>query len=162
MSIFNATAPSGGGGEIETGVFTPTSNIWKPTINFTNSHTTLPIFAAIQLDVGVETTQRTAHLVVFNLWEQLTGHSLIPGTSSSSTGSYGLVQYWYRNTSSTSLSSSTVNLTISGSDTSSTSDQAPRVWVTNAVFTPHIPTGNNYYFRSGKNYKWIAIWAPEN
>ena len=147
---------SGGGTEYETGTFTPTANIDRPTISFSNTHTLPPTYVSIY-DIG-DTVQPSNSVVAMTYIDEYrlfgTGY-----TYSSGKARYGTIQYVYRGTSTTSLNTGTVHLTYS-SDTplpSNGSTSYARYWADASKFYPY-SNSTTRYFQTGRTYKWYAYW----
>jgi len=149
---------SGGGGStnIETGTFTPSSDIAKPTISFSNTHTKLPIFAMmVDADGYLSTSNSNIRWVYFN-WEQLIDGGIYP---SSSTLNYGEVRFSYRASNTSSLSSSTATISYPEANTGSNSNTYPRYHVSETAMYPNTNSTSRYW-RKNRHYKWIAVWKP--
>jgi hypothetical protein len=149
---------SGGGGDvtIETGTYTPSKNTAKPTISFSKTHSKLPVFAAmIDADGYISTSNSCIYWYYVN-WEQLIGGAVYVSTSSVR---YGEVRYAHRASNASSLSSSSGNVTVSESDTGDSSNAYPRFSVTESGMMPYNGSTSRYW-RSGRTYKWIAVWKP--
>ena len=150
-------AGGGSGLKYETGEYTPSSDIARPTITFSNSHTEAPVF------VLFSDMTRTAHSATdsnynfmycdfYKLW----GHGI---PYSASGFRYAVVYYSYRASSTTSVSSSGFLIPNNSDSTSSSSTSYPRYWVSPTDFHPY-SASNSRYWRSGRTYKWIAVWKP--
>lgn len=145
----------GGGTNIETGTYIPASDIAKPTISFSNTHTKLPVFAMMIDADGYLSTSNSNITWYYVCWEQLIGGAVY--VSSTTSLRYGEVRYAYRGTNASSLSSSTTSL--SSSEAAGDSNTSyPRYWVTESAMYPY--TGNTRYWRKDRHYKWIAVWKP--
>lgn len=146
---------SGGGGglEYEEGTWTPSEDVVTPTINFTNTHTTRP-FAVIIADVANDTEMVVDSVIT---WELFSFHDAI-GESAHYGGTsvlYGRVQYAAKGISSGSLTASGYNITnLTGTGTTSMER-----WVSSSGFMPYAGSSSRF-FRAGRTYKWIAVWAP--
>ena len=150
---------SGGGSSglvYETGTYTPTADIARPTISFTNTHTTLPIIVAMYDATGTyDTVSNSNHQLVYYYFYDDTNPDYVASTQLA----YGRVQWVYRGTNTTSLSSGGVALNYPASNTGSGSTSYPRYWVTEANFRPYSSSASRYW-RTGRTYKWIAVWGP--
>lgn len=148
--LTTGTGSGGGGGLVyETGTFTPTTDIERPSISFSNSHSGLAIYVNM-IDIS-ETTATTDSGVVFSLinWYSMYGTSL----PASGLVRYGLVNYLYK----TSSNANTGTAYISSLDSSGTTTLSN--FLTQTGFSPYAGSTSRY-FRSGRTYKWIAVWAP--
>lgn len=158
--VLDDEAPSptpSGGLEYETGTWTPSEDTDDAWISFANTHTTAPTIYHLYDTTGLyDATTYTNYRVSYVNLEQLFGATLRP---SSSQTHYGYADYQYRSTSTSSLSTGTTNITRSISETDDTATTYPRYW---AKETGIRATSSNTsrYWRAGKTYKWIAIWAP--
>ena len=132
MSIFNANAPSAGGGaEIETGTFTGTGEISK-TVTFTNTHTEAPSIAFMYCTTTPSSTAMVTDMLVRT---EALDSSLYSGA--------GYKSYAYgRSGSLTSVCATQTSTNINSYMTS-----------TGVTFT-----GFSFIFRSGYVYRWYAIW----
>jgi len=141
-------SPSVGGLVYETGTWTPSEDIVEPTINFTNTHSARPI-SIVMCDVnGTTMAQYTNAVFMYTGLYDAFGTVVTSGTDY-----YGRVNFM-RYSSGTTLSTGGFNLTsMTGTVTSAVS-----YFVSSASFKPYI--GGSYYWRAGRTYKWIAVWAP--
>ena len=152
------TASGGGGLTYETGTYTPASNVAQPTISFSGSHSKLPMFVMMSDATNTDpATTNTNHAFFISFWELYTGQP-VPAAGASN-ARYGVVGYTYRANSTTSVSSAVTVLNYSSSNTGSSSGGYPRYWVSETGFKPG-SNSTSRYWRSGRSYKWIAVWAP--
>lgn len=132
----------------ETGTFTPTSNTATANIPFSNAHTVSP-FIFIVFDSGnySSTTKSDIAFVYFN-WKAITGYSMEPASNGGSrvTGGYRFI---YRDTSTSAFSTANSDITTDGYDP---------VQPTYVYLTP----SSSRYWRSGRSYRWIAVWPPND
>lgn len=138
------TGGGSGGLVYESGTYTPASNVAQPTISFANAHSTEPCCVIFSDVTG--TAQNTANSEM--AWYFVSHYDAFGAAlnGGGSTTYYGIRRGYYRGSSTT--------LTASGGTlTSQTSD-----YVSSSGFTPS--NGNGYYWRAGRTYKWIAVWAP--
>lgn len=149
-------SPSVGGLEYETGTWTPSEDVADYFAPFSKTHTELPFFALIQVLGGYDDTINSPVDSVYFNFESLTGVGVYP---SSSDVNYGKTYYDYRGSSTTTFGGSSITITtpLSSSDDSSSSN--PRFWVTEAGLYFHSRSTSRFW-RAGKQYKWIAVWAP--
>lgn len=149
-----AGSASGGGGglEYETGTWTPSENVAKPTISFTNTHTERPIYVLMS-DTSETLYDSSSNSMlewaIIN-WYDAFGFGMRVGDNQTN---YARVQAIYRTSS---FAASTYNPSnLNGN--SSTNDMG--YFLTNTAFYPY--TGSNTrYWTAGRTYKWIAVWAP--
>ena len=133
----------------ETGTYAPTSDAAANTvtISFTNTHSSAPIYILLVDDAtnqaGFDSTDSLDNFWYCDIYNAL-GAYCIAYTSSSTPlqGSWGI----HIRTSGGALSTSITNM----SSTPSTS------FTSTGFKVPH----SSSYYRGGRTYKWIAVWAP--
>lgn len=140
---------SSGGLEYEMGTLTLSSDESTPIISFTNTHTDVPIYINITDVTETLATDNSNLYWTFMNWYTL-NNSFIKTTSSSNI--YGRYQYGWK----TSSGASAGNIDCTNTGTSSTSLY---YLVESTRFGPYCGS-NNRYWRAGRTYKWIAVWAP--
>ena len=147
--IVNVAGGGGGGLTYETGTFSPAADITRPTISFANSHSTRPFYAVI-FDTGNAAASKSTSLVfsIIN-WYDYDGTTIFESDSSQL---YAILPYMYKT--STGSSASSIRVTSVSGNTNTSIEYS----LTNANFKPTLTTG--VYFRSGRTYKWIAVWKP--
>jgi hypothetical protein len=151
-------SPGGGGLEYETGTYTPTEDVVSATISFSNTHTAMP--AVVIMAEASDSLSSWTNYSLFG-WNYIHTGDLFGGgyPRSNSSLDYGRVDSIKKsNTSSLSLNNVT-SLQYPSSETSDTAPTYPRYWVTASSFKAYA-ANDLYYWRSGRTYKWIAIWAP--
>lgn len=133
------SSPSGGGLEYEEGTWSPASDTDNATIQFSNPHTTAPMMVNI-VDTDPSTMGSSSSnyygcfINAFSNWAAMS-----PGTF------YGVSRRQYTGG--------------SGANSTFTSSSAVSNYVTSTQFSPQgVVTG--VYWRAGRTYKWIAVWAP--
>lgn len=144
------TASGGGGSGLvyETGTYTPTSDIARPTINFTGTHTTPPFYAMIYDATGTAYTTANS-----NKMFEITTFYYMDSGSLSALVYYGRTSYLCRGSNGN---------TSSGANLSSISDSGTSgvgYYVSNTYLKPYTASDSRYW-RLGRTYKWIAVWAP--
>ena len=140
--IVNVAGGGGSGLVYETGTYTPASDTAQPTISFANSHSSMPFFVLIADTTGTAQSTNNSELsFAYINWYMAFGQSIKVGSSTY----YARRQGSYKGSSSMSATG--------GNDTSNSSS-----YVSSTTFKPS--NGSNYYWRSGRTYKWIAVWAP--
>lgn len=155
-ALVNVAGGGSEGLEFETGTWTPATDIVQPTITFSKTHTETPVFAAIADSNGTYyDTPNSTYTFAYIDWYKLTGSGIYK--SSSSVG-YVLLGWSYRGTSATSLNDSNATVLTNYGSTSNLPTW-PRYYVTESEFKPYARS-TSYYFRSGRTYKWIAVWKP--
>lgn len=155
--IVNVAGGGGTGLEYETGTYTTSSNIARATISFSNTHTTTPILVCMADVTGTaNTTTNTNHLFCYFDPYRAFGY----GYPYSSSGyRYALAYYGYRGTSTSSISTGGVLVQYNSDNTSSTDTSYSRYWATASAFYPY-SNSTSRYWRSGRTYKWYAVWKP--
>lgn len=161
---FIVLPPTGGGGGgstglvYETGTWEPEEDVYKYNIQFSDTHTELPIWVQIMDVTGTysDTTYSNYGMCIVD-WSKVLGYPIYASTTSIR---YGSVVVYYRGTSTTSITSSTTAyMFYPSSNTGSSNDSYFRFWVTESGFKAYTNNANNYW-RTGRTYKWIAVWAP--
>ena len=148
---------SGGSGLVyETGTYTPASDTARPTISFANNHSTTPAFVMMS-DTSSQSTLSNNSCVYFSFDDPYRAfNSGFPYSTSALR--YENITYIYKGTGS-SISSGASQTQYSSDNTSSSSSSYSRYWVTESNFKPYANSSSRYW-RSGRTYKWIAVWAP--
>lgn len=139
----------------ETGTYTPSADIARPEISFTNQHTTSPIFIAFFDTTGTYdgTTYSNftwTYVDSYKIWNN--GYS-----PSSELTYYGLVCYVYRTSNSTSLTSTYKNFEYNSDNSKDDTTSCAKYYATNTSFKPYT-LATTRYWRAGRTYKWIAVW----
>lgn len=151
--IVNVSGGGGSGLVYESGTYTPTSNQSSATINFAQSHSTLPFMYIIAMQNSEVPTQNSVTLNIYLCFSDVFGGTY---KKESSTTIYGLNHKWYKSASS--ISSTGTDLTHPTSDQDS-GTAYPRHYISESQIK--FESGNtNRVLRSGITYKWIAVWAP--
>ena len=150
---------SGGGGLVyETGTYTPTSDVTSATVSFANTHSTLPAIV-----VMAEASNSLSSWTNYSLfeWNYINTGDLFGGCypRSSAYLGYGRVDTMRKSNTSSLSATNTNTLQYPSSETSDDSATYPRYWVTASSFKAYA-SNTSYYWRSGRTYKWIAIWVP--
>ena len=152
----NVSGGGGGGLVYETGTYTPTEDIIRPTITFANTHTEPPFFAFIADATNVyDDTTSTVYQDFIVDWYRFTGNGVY---ASSSSLNYSINIGRYRN-GATSFTNATTVQTYSSDVTVDGTNAYPRYYISETYFKPRAST-SSYYFRVGHTYKWIAVWKP--
>ncbi len=148
----------GGGLEYETGTYTPTEDTASATISFSNIHTAMPAVV-----IMAEASSLLSSWTDYSLfeWNYINTGDLFGGgyPRSDSEFGYGRVDVIRKSNQSSLVYNNTTSFQYPSSDTSDAAAPRPRYWVTESSFKAYA-TNNTYYWRSGRTYKWIAIWAP--
>lgn len=141
-------SPSVGGLVYEEGTWTPSEDVDDYTISFTNTHATAPFYYMIT-DAGTDyyTTSNTNYLVcAFSPYLYCGSLLNYNGTSSY----YMIVHYRYRATSAAA---------ISGANSALNDETSIYTWSSSTGIRAYT-TSTSRYWRAGRTYKWIAVWAP--
>lgn len=147
----------GGGLEYEEGTWTPSSNTTDAWIPFSDTHTTAPCMYEIADATGTyDSTTYTNYRVSYTNLEQLFGDGLHQSTTQTN---YGYSHCVRRSTGSTSFSVYNTLITSRISETADTQVTYPRYWAKETGIRA-TSTNADYYWRAGRTYKWIAVWAP--
>ena len=154
VQITGTLSPGGGGGGgglvYETGTWTPAEDINDTTILYTNTHTTLPFFVMMVDDTKtLADTDTNLHFNITN-WHSFPANGYIMPLATSYR--YGRQDYTYKTSSAT-----TTGINITDSTTPSSSSSLD-YWLSTTGF--HAYPSSNRYWRAGRTYKWIAVWAP--
>lgn len=149
---------SGGGLEYEEGTFTPTSDVDHPTISFQNQHSSAPIFYAIA-DVSDATglTANSNTFCCFVYTRELFG-SAVPYNATGSYFRYAHGTYNYINSNSATQQNG-FNCSKYGTADDGSANNMPSWWATSTAIKPS-SSSTTRYWRSGRTYKWIAVWKP--
>ena len=143
-------AVSGGGGglEYETGTWTPASDIARGTISFSDSHSEPPISFAVADMTGTNVPDASSIIAcIFGNWYGAFGY---PAYSSNGGAQYGAARFSYGGISSGSQTLSSLT---------GETNAAASYWATSEAIYPYANSDTRYW-RSGRTYKWIAVWAP--
>lgn len=149
----NVSGGGGGGLEYETGTWTPGEDVAEKWISFTNTHQDLP-FQIIISDIGSTNPPANSNvaLIISSWYSAFGAPAYIGGTANI----YARAQFLAKGASDGASSSSGVSINaLSGSASNTTLS----FWVTTTQFRAYTNSTSRYW-RSGRTYKWIAVWAP--
>lgn len=155
--LITGTGGGGGGGlEYETGTWTPAEDVNNYVISFNGTHTVAPWYYLIVDETGVysDVTNSNYSILYYN-YHQLTG---APFNVSTTTNRYAAVQYFYRS-SATAVTNGILNITYPYTYKIGVSSNCSRFWATETGIKAYT-NGDSRYWRTGRTYKWIAVWAP--
>lgn len=158
-TITTGTSSGGGGTGLvyETGTYTPTSDIARPQILWTNSHTEAPVLVLFSDVTGTaHSTTNSNYVFAFVDPYKLWGKGF-PYTSSGYR--YAVAYYSYRGSSTKSISTGSVIMLNNSDSTTSNDTSYPRYWVSPTDFHPYSNSSSRYW-SSGRTFKWIAVWKP--
>ena len=153
--VVNVAGGGGGGLVYETGTYTPTADIARPEITWTNSHTESPVFVGVS-DVSSAsgiTANSNILFVYFDPWKAF-GAGYPYSTSATR---YSVAYYTYKTSSS--VSSAGTTMSRSSDETGAGSATYSRYWASPTDFHPY-SNSTSRYWRANRTYKWIAVWAP--
>ena len=167
--IFNSMIFGSGGLTYETGTYTPTSHQTRPTISFSNTHSTPPFLVMMALDSGSSSTEsRPYSLHVWSYVDVITANGVgMPYGTTSNTPYAAWVSGEYCREYSTHgrWSNVTVDTSIrvqnGPSVSTDTSNAYSRYFVTETGFKPSCTNSYTSQVAAGANYTWFAVWAPE-
>lgn len=145
--VIIGTATGGGGTiglEYEEGTWSPSEDVARQTISFSNTHDSLPMFAAIYDVTGTyDGTINSNYAMMFSLCEPMFGSVMNPSTKSQY---IGFASFLYR-LNATSFAGSYIGLATS------------QKWIDETGFLAYCQSSSRYW-RAGRTYKWIAVWKP--
>ncbi len=150
------TAGTGGGSwfgtDYEQGIFTPSTDIMNPTISFAKTHTSAPAFV-MMIDTN-NTSANAGSNVGFVFFDSYK----IYGTKipySGATTKYALILYTYISGSTSTYGGYATEYSYENPESSSA--DYTRYWATESGFFAYTRSTVRFW-RSGRTYKWIAIW----
>lgn len=156
LGVLTTGTASGGGGtgrEYETGTYNPTANTARPAISWANTHSAAPILVAMSdVDAASSSTANSNVLFVYFDPYKIFGAGFPYETASSR---YAVAYYSYRGSSTS--SSGGVLISHNSDSTTATGTSYTRYWASPTDFHPY-SNSTSRYWRSGRTYKWIAIW----
>jgi len=135
----------------ETGTWTPSADIAKGSISFSNTHTVAPYCVHIFDQTQTTPTTNSISNMIYTDAYQMFGDTV----PYSSNFRYGFVYAAYKTDSGGNVYMGTLQYPSTNTGNSSTA--YPRFWVTESGFNPYSGSDARYW-RSGRTYKWIAIW----
>ena len=149
---------SGGGGlTYETGTWIPSENVSRGEVTFTNTHTSPPSIVWIADDYATNgyITEAQSNITFVFVNSKNLGASF-PWYQTSATNRDCMISYFYATTLSGSMSSASYGNII---DSPTSSETYAGYYVTNTAFYPYSRSATRTW-KTGRSYKWIAIWAP--
>ena len=156
----NVSGGGGGGLEYETGTWTPASDVASYTIQFSNTHTTPPSYYVIVDATGTySNTTNSIYQMSYVQFDRLLGSSAYADYNNSGTIKYGRYDTLQRTTSTTSMSTQGGFINYPMSETDDSTTNHPRYWATETWIKAAGYSAIRYW-RTGRTYKWIAVWAP--
>lgn len=154
--IVNVAGGGGSGLVYETGEYKPSANVAKVTIPFANTHTVAPFFYVVA-DVTETASSTTADnlLTLYVNFHQYFGNACNYGGTSYL---YGLAATRYKS-SSTGTNGTTFVISNPYTNSSDATNGYSRYWAKETGILAYT-NSNSRYWRSGRTYKWIAVWKP--
>ena len=156
-STVSVAVGGSGGLEYEAGTWTPSEDVASYVISFTDTHTVAPFYYMIAdaTDDYSNVTNSNYMLMYCN------NHQIFGGAiyESESVIHYGEIRTVSRSTNATSFVNGTISLAYPYTSSIVSGTSCPRYWATETGIKAY---GNNTsrYWRAGRTYKWIAVWAP--
>ena len=147
ITIFGVTGSfegSGGGLVYETGTWTPSEDVATGEISFLNTHSTAPVMAIVA-DNDTVTVADSNIGIVYGNWNALLGKPIQVGTSQR----FASDCYSYTST----------GTSFGGAYSNAASLPALAGWMTSSKLYPYTGSTSRYW-KSGRTYKWLAVWAP--
>ena len=143
--------------EYETGTYTPTEDTQTPIISFSRTHTTTPAYVGIMDGTSERPPASNSYLGYWHYvdYEKLLGATITIMTSGSTPTGYGEVYMYYLGGSS--YQQRDFHFRHSSSDTTDTSYEYARYYVTPTGFKAGIAQSTKAKFKANTQYKWIAI-----
>lgn len=147
--------PTPRGLEYETGTWTPSEDVQIYAISLSNTHTVAPA-AYVVYDADDSTVQDNSNIICRYLnYAQMCG---VATTFSGTTTYYGQISYASKSTG-TSAGSGNTYLLKPYTDTSDGNNGCSRFYATETSIKAY-GANSTRYWRSGRTYKWMAVWAP--
>ena len=158
VSAIDAISGGGGGGLVyETGTYTPREDLARPTISFANTHSEAPVLVLLSDQTGTASSATNSnHNFCYCDFYKLWGHGI---PYSSSGFRYAIAYFSYRGTSTSSVTTASVVCSQNSDSTSASGTSYPRYWVSPTGFHPY-SNSTSRYWRTGRTFKWIAVWKP--
>lgn len=146
-----------GGLEYEEGTWSPSENTSTGSISFANQHSVAPLFWAIYDDGENATlTANSMTQEVFIDIGQISSNG-IPSDPASVKRNYGVVVKTYATSSS--LVNQNTSLKYPSTEPYDYNDNYPYYWCDSTSIKLHSHNSTQLW-RTGRTYKWIAVWAP--
>ena len=144
-------SPSVGGLEYETGTWTPSEDISRGTIAFTNTHTVPPLFIMLTDDTQTTAPSNSNRAFSYNDHYRQVGHVI--------GNRYGYVAYMYATSDTGGTSSGTQIFSFSSDSDGDSTGTYSKYYAKATEFYPSSNSASRYW-RAGRTYKWIAVWKP--
>ena len=155
--ITTGTGSGGGSGGLmyETGTWTPAEDVSSYTIPFINTHSVAPSIYVI-----AEATAQTIMYASSNVCVAYSNIHQITGAACETDNDtyYGFVMQRYT-TSGNAMTGATANLVSPYTNASDSTNTQSRYWAKETGIKA-TSSSSSRYWRSGRTYKWIAVWTP--
>lgn len=152
--VLPSTGGGGGGGSglvFEQGTWTPNEDVFRPTINFTDTHTSRPFF--VMIADTEETLAETDNSLFWTISSWYDAYGV--GIKTTSTAyAYARVQYANKSSSSIGAGGTTVSQLVGDTNATYMGYHLSESW-----FKPYCGVDTRYW-KSTRTYKWIAVWKP--
>ena len=137
----------------EEGTFTPASDVARPTISFSNTHSAPPAYACIfdTSSASTQTADSISYVIYSDPYRMFGGGTFAYGGSDR----YATVTAAFKT--STGGNAFVGFMDYSSDDSGDSTKAYSRYWVTESTFRPWA-NSDSRYFRSGRTYKWMAVW----
>lgn len=151
---------SGGGGglEYEMGTWTPSEDVAKGTVSFQNTHTQPPYMIAMSDSTGTNDNAPTYTGYVFMFFDYSSWGGYIESGAATNKRA-GYISFARRNTGSSAPSVNYSVFTYGADNLGDSSASYSRYYANENAFYPECNNAS-VYWRAGRTYKWIAVWAP--
>ena len=128
----------------ETGTWTPSEDVATGEISFSNTHSTAPVMAIVA-DNDTVTAVDSNIGIFYGNWNALLGKPIQVGTSKR----YASDCYSYTSN----------GTSFSGAYSNAASSSTLDGWMTSSKLYPYTGSTTRYW-KSGRTYTWLAVWAP--
>ena len=156
--VLDDDAPVPSGLEYETGTWTPSEDVASYSISFANTHTVAPwCYVVADATKEYSSTLNTNYLISYINYGQVIDSSLY--VNNAGTVRYGVTDYAFRGSNATSFSTGSGPVTYPYTNQGSSGTTYSRYWATESGIKAYAGSASAYW-RSGRTYKWIAVWAP--
>ena len=154
--LTQGTSQGGGGSglEYETGTYTPTTDVTRPTIEFATTHAKPPMFILFMVANTSEIATYSGAVFIYTDYYQL---NEVGVWYSSSALRYGYAYWVCRTTGSNAGSGGGSAIQYPYTNAGNSSSAYARYFADESGFRPYIGSSNRYW-RGGRSYTWIAVW----
>lgn len=147
-----------GGLEYEEGTWTPSEDVAIAIITLTGTHTSAPFYYMIADTMGG--VYLSANMCLYNAYynyHQLFGCTM--AKSGNDDYEYGVLTGGYRLAGGSVVSKLSIALTSPYTSSSDSTVNDSRYWATETTIKGY-SNSDTRYWKAGRTYKWIAVWAP--